>query len=723
MLRAAAMSAELWRRGERLLSTRRAQVVLLLGLLLGFVLFRWAQRLEPWNTDDMTLFQLSEDAASGHHWLFGTSEQGSFAGERLPHLAFRIGLLPVSIPLIEAFGAHATAYYLVPLVFALLGFAALYWAVFSHFGPLVALLVAVVHVAWPFELAHGSEFLSDLPSASAALASLCLLHAAGQRTGTARVACALLAGLAALECQLSRNNALVLLAPALLVLLWSRPTRLPSVWAGAVVLVGMLATQGLLIYRGLGWGYDWTSVRADFADYTQFFPVYSWPEFFVRQFRYQVSAFGFGVTGALAAVLVLASLLGHVLLLRFERRPLLLAIALFGLFTWLVFSFSIYEFVPGGVRAMSPVNFRFVQPFTYSSLVVWAWLWCALRSSTRALPRLASLALPLLLVTFSYVASIFHLPTIYRQSGTRRLVRAIEQLGAKSAEPLLIAGTNLRVPRRFCCAGPSHGVEWRELSAPELGQVVASRSRALVLRDMPRDLRSARYLEPEARRAYRAELARLEETLWQDYELEYVDTKYALFAAPRRSDTGSTDVTRSADNVPSAVPPGRPLLDEATCSVSPEAAPAQTAPADGADTWRTLVPIHAGPRRALCEYTWLTDGLVVPAPDPAHARAEGAGFVARLGADYESPLSLAVDVVEQTGRGLRRQQVELLPGTSYVPVPVHDDTRRIFLVYRLRTRGASAEQVVRVRPAQWRTHAFGGAGEGSFEAPAGDAPQ
>src|SRR6185295_2756692 len=144
-----------------------------------------------------------------------------------------------------------------------------YWVMLTHFGPLLALGVAIVHVAWPFELAHGSEFLSDLPSASMAVLSLCLLQAAGQRTGRGRMACALLAGLAALECQLSRNNALVLLAPALLVFLWSRPTRLPSVWAGAVVLAGMLATQGLLVYRGLGWGYDWTSVRADFADYTQ----------------------------------------------------------------------------------------------------------------------------------------------------------------------------------------------------------------------------------------------------------------------------------------------------------------------------------------------------------------------------------------------------------------------------------------------------------------------
>jgi hypothetical protein len=718
------MSRDLWGSGERLLSSPRARVAVLLGLLVGFVLFRWAQRLEPWNTDDLSLFQLSEDAAAGHHWIFGTSEQGASAGARLSHHAFRIGLLPVSIPIIEIFGAHALAYYLVPLVFSLIGFCALYWVMLTQFGPLVALVFGVIHVAWPFELAHSSVFLTDLPSAAAAVSSLCLLQRAGERTGPWRVVYAVLAGLAALECQLSRNNALVLLGPALLVFLWSRPTRLPTVWAGVVALVGVLGMQLLLVYRGLGWGYDWTSVREDFAAYTQFFPVYSWPEFLVRQFRYQVSAFGFGVTGVLAALLVLASLLGHVVLLRYERRPLLMAIAAFGLFTWLVFSFAILELVPGGVRAMSPVNFRFVQPFTYSSLVVWAWVWCGLRR--RALPWLASGALPLLLVTFAYFASSTHLPLLYRNGGTRRLVRAIEQLGTKSNAPLLIAGTDLRVPKHFCCSALPHGVEWRELSASELAGVVASRSRALVLRDVPRDLRSARYLEPGARHTYQAELAQLEETLWHDYELEYLDTRYALFAAPRLGNTTNADVIRNAVNVPGSEPPGARLLDEVACSVSPGAASPDAVSPDAvspntAKAWRTIVPIHAGPGRALCEYTWLTDGLLVSAPDLTQARAEGLGFVARMNADYDAPLSLAVDVVEQSERGLRRQQVEILPGTSYVPVPVHTNTRSIFLVYRLRTRGASAERVVRVRPVEWRTHDFGVDGGGASEVSGVDA--
>jgi hypothetical protein len=709
------MWSDLWASGERSLSPRRTQWTVLLGLLLAFVLFRWAQRLEPWDTDDLTLFQLSEDAAAGHHWLFGTSAQGAFAGARLPHLAFRTGLLPVSIPIIKAFGANATAYYLVPLVFSLVGFCALYWLMLTQFGPLVALVFGVIHVAWPFELAHSSVFLSDLPSASAALVCLCLLQAAGQRTGRGRIGYALLAGLAAFECQLSRNNALVLLAPALLVFLWSRPTRIPTLLAGVVVLVGMLGTQLLLVYRGLGWGYDWSSVRADFAAYTQFFPVYSWPEFLVRQFRYQVSAFGFGLTGALAALLVLGSLLGHIVLLRYERRPLLMAVAAFGLFTWLVFSFAIYELVPGGLRAMSPVNFRFIQPFTYSSLVVWAWVWCALRG--RALPWLASSAVPLVLVSFAYFASTFHLPQIYRNSETRRLVQAIERLGAKSGDPLLVAGTDLRVPARFCCSGLSHRVEWRELSASELGSVVASKGRALVLRDVPRDLRSARYMDPDARQTYQAELARLEETLWHDYELAYVDTKYALFAGPRR-EGASADVPRTPATVPVSDPPGAPLLDEALCTVS--AGPVSP---NGADAWRTIVPIHAGPRRALCEYTWLTDGLVLSAPDLPRVRAEGSGFVVRMTADYDAPLSLAVDVVEQSERGLHRRQVEILPGTSYVPLPVRADTRSIFLVYRVRTRGASAEQVVRVRPVEWRTHEFGAEGARSSEASGGHALQ
>jgi hypothetical protein len=684
-------------------------VLLLAALTVAFVSFRWLQRLEPWNSDDMDLFQLSVDAASGRHWLFGFPAGVDPALERIPHPAFRIGLLPLTIPAIQALGPSATAYYLVPLLFSLLGFAVLYWLMLSQFGPLVALLFAVIHLAWPFELQHSSVLLTDLPSAALTLLSFCLLDVAARRAGRAQLLLSMLAGLAAVESHLLRNNAPLLLAPAYLLFLCFRATRKPALWASAVIVLGVLAQQAFLVYRGLGWGADWRATRADFADYAGFLPIYSWPAFLVRQFGYQLNTFGRGFTGLLAALLVAGSLVGHVALLRFERRVLLLALAAFGLFSWLLFSFSIYERVPGGVRAMVPVNYRFLQPFAYSSLMVWAWIWCELRQHLAArraaaprpgsaaatgLPlRLAGAALPLLLLTFSYLASAFHLPT-YRSGGTRRLVEAIREQQGHSDTALVIAGggISLQVPRMFCCAQGARQVEWRALEPGTLATLARSATSAttLVLRDIPRELGLARYLAPSARQSYRQELSRLEQRLWSDTELAYVDRKYALFALPRAGASQGLALARDAETTPSLAPPGAPLLDVAPCRTSAD------------DVERTLAPLHTGRGRTPCAYSWLSDGLVTARLAAAGAPLASAGLVLRLDADFEPPLSLSVDLVESSERGLRRERTVLSPGASYVPVALRAGIDALFVVYRVTTGGALDTSLVRVRPAQWR---------------------
>lgn len=712
---AAGISSERWL-GEGALSARRAQALLLAGLMIAFVVFRWLQRREPWNSDDMDLFQLAVDAATGQHWVFGSSALAP--GERIPHPAFRVGLLPVAVPAIKALGATATAYYLVPLLFSLLGFYTLYWVTLTHFGPLVALVFAAIHLAWPFELEHASVLLTDLPSAAVSILSLCLLDASARRSYRGRIACAVLAGLLAWETYLLRNNGLVLLAPAYLVFFCFRATRVQTLWASAVILLGVLGQQAFLVYRGFGLGYDWISVRLAFADYAEFLPVYSWWVFLVRQFGLQVSTFGYGLPGYLAALLVLGSLVLHVLLLRFERRALLLSIAAFGLFAWLVFSFSIYELVPGGVRATVPVNFRFIQPFTYSSLVVWAWAWWSLRERLAAgrgfvraastarsarLQQLAVVALPLLLIGFSALAAVVRSPETYRQGGTHRLVQALRKQLAQSDEPLLVVGANasLRVPRIFCCAGESPRVEWRSLPVGELAELVERGSPALVLRDVPRELRSARYYPPEERRIYRGELDRLEESLWRDYELAYVDTTYALFGPPSSGKPRAADIFQSEAVVPASAPVGAPRIAGASCRVLP----------DAARKWRTLVPSREG-SRAACEQTWPSDSRIVSALDPGGAPAGGKGFVLRLKTDYDVPLSLSAEVVEQTERDVHRQRVLVHPGTTYVPVPLHAGARSVSVVYRLKTRGAPEGQVARAHLAEWRPHRFG-AGEGT----------
>lgn len=678
------MASDGWQRTESALAAPRVRWLVFATLLAAFVAFRWWQRLEPWNSDDTELFQLSVDAAAGKHWVFGTQPGGSV----LTHQAFRIGLLPLAVPAVRLLGASATAYYLVPLLFSCLGFAALYWLIFRQFGALVALAFALIHLLWPYEVQHASVFLTDLPAAASALLSLCLIDAAARsrRWGEVLV---LLAALAAVESQLLRNNALVLLAPGLLVLLLSQPTRRPALWTCALALLGVLGVQALLVHRGLGWGADLQRVRSALGEYAPFLPVYSWPAFVLRQFKHQLSTFGRGPSGALAVLLLAGSLLGHAWLLVRERRPLLRAIAAFGLFTWLVFSFSIYERVPGGVRAMAPLNARYIQAFAYSSLVVWAWV-CARLRAREGLLRRASAAVPVLLLGFALVGSLTHLPPRYRGSSTEQLVRALDDSVAQHAqEPALsVVGTaySLAVPRLFCCGAR---VAWRELEAAELARLPVPSSATLVLRDVVRELSLAQYLRPELRAAYRRDLARSEEQLWHGAELTYVDDSYALFDASRAPASAP-----AADAWAVAVVEPAPLLAAPACQ-----------PGTAADGARELAPRHGDASRGVCEYSWLADARVAPAP--------GSRVVLRIQTAYEPPLALSLDVVEDGERGIARLgRSQLAPGTVYVPLQLGLGARGWYPVYRVaaNTSGDAAASTtvapdaaaLRIWPAEWR---------------------
>ncbi len=704
----------------RALASRRVQAISLLILALVFVLFRWAQRREPLNSDDMIVFDFSTEAAQGRHWLFEPPPAAADAKganrANIPHHAFRVGLLPIAVPAIGLLGPNAAVYYLTPLVFALAGFCALCWITLEHFGPLPALLFGAIHVIWPFELEHSSLFLTDLPAAAMGVVSLCLLDASARPGARGRIGFAVLAGLAAWETYLLRNNGLVLLGPAFLVFLWSRQTRVQTLVAVGVALLGVFAQQAALAYRGFGWGYDWLSVRKDFAEYAPFLPVYSWGGFLVRQLTYQLTTFGRGVTGMLAALLVLGSLAAHLVVLRKERRPLLRSLAAFGLFSWLVFSFSIYERVPGGVRATVPVNFRFVQPFTYSSIVVWAWVWCWLQSALAARsenerarfrlhPRIAA-ALPLVLVTFSLLALVVRAPETYARGATRRLAEALQAQISAMAGPRIIAGTqvSLRMPRVFAPGGASQPVEWRELPADELDDVAERRGGEMVLRDVPRELTLARYMDAEARHKYRDELARAEEILWHDYTLAHVDAKYALFT-PSTSTALAAVSAAGSWIVPSTPPSEAELLSTAPCRTSSEEP----------EGWRTLIPARGSGSRARCEKTWPGDGR---AP-PTNATTDASGFVLRLHADYEAPLGLMVDVVQHLESEVLRRRALLPPGTSYVPVRPAPGARSVSLVYRVMTRGAPEGQTVRIRPAEWRPHRFSD-GDGEMAPDSGD---
>lgn len=671
-------------------------------LIVTFAIFRWVERREPWNSDDMSLFEATLGAAEGKHWALGTGELSlGPVGPQIEHVihsAFRIGLLPISVPAVWLLGPTAAAYYVVPLFFSIVGFCALVWVARTHLGPAFAVAVAALHVAWPFELEHASLFLTDLPAAVCSLLTLCFLDASSRQSGRSRALCTLLAGVAAWETYLLRNNGLVLLGPAFLLLLWNKSTRSQTIWALAIAAFGIFCQQLLLVWRGLGWGYDWISVRRDFANYAPFLPVYSWPAFLVRQFSYQLYTFGQGVTGWLAASLMLGSLGVHLLLIRFERRPLLLGIALFGLSAWLVYTYSIYERVPGGVRATVPVNYRFLQPFAYSSLVAWAWAvwrlrqWLATADAANPKARLrfwATWAVPGALAVISVAALVVRSPETLRASGTQRLAHALRQVveGAPGEPATFVGlGASVRVPRMFCCDG-TRRVQWREYTSADLAALVDRHEPVYVLRDIPRELSLARYLTPDERAAYRAELDRAEQTLWRDADIAFIDTTYALFAPATRAAVARASANETIAPAPASfVPDGA----ESTCLVEPD---------PSGDGGRLVPTERVG--RGWCQHAWTDDAHVLPA-SPSSSRSDDGGFVLRLRAEYDVPVSVMMDLVERSGRGTERKRLRVPPGTSYVPLPPEASERSVSLVYRVRNGGVGPQPGVRVHRAEWR---------------------
>src|SRR4029079_3833184 len=182
----------------------------------------------------------------------------------------------------------------------------------------------------------------------------------------------------------------------------------------------------------------------------------------------------------------------------------------------------------------------------------------------------------------------------------------------------------VQVPQMFCCASGSKRITWRALELDELG-TLRPNDTTLVLRDVPRELDQARYFyELPARQSYRERLSQLEQRLWRDDQLAYVDARYALFAAPTAGAPNNRQLPRTAESMPSAAPPGAPLLGSAPCASSSE-------PADGA---RTLVPLQMDRRRTPCAYSWRSDGLVTAQLPTADAPAAGTGLVLRVDVEF-----------------------------------------------------------------------------------------
>lgn len=496
---------------------------LLIGaaLVAGFVAYRWSMRLEPLNSDDLTLFWIVDSAVKGDHWLL--AGEGPAAG----HQALRIGLLPLLAPAIQWLGATATAFYTVPIAISTLGFWLCWRIMQEDAGTEVAVAFAVFHIALPFELRHASLLLTDLPSAVFVLLCIHLVHrlSPAEHQSLSSIAWrGALAGLVGIEAYLLRINTLVFLAPAFLFFVASSRTRWVALSTGAMIALGVLLEQLFYLSMGEPFGYRWQTVRQALDSYSPFLPLLAPEDFLGRYFRFAYNSFNGGFDGNFMRGFLVVSLAAHVFALVRGRLPGC-ALASTGLVTFVATVYGIYAWDESGIRALGPESYRYLQLFFYTSIVLLASSAGALLRATAALGstrnsvRMALFAMLVVLALVPFGISDRHpVPRVNSESGLiARITCAMDRAG-ESTDRVAVESTaySSRVARLFRGEWSQPRVDWQLSSIQDVSDPDLAGSSYMFF-DHLRLLKSVRYNHGDRYKAYIDDLGRLDEKLWGAY--------------------------------------------------------------------------------------------------------------------------------------------------------------------------------------------------------------
>jgi hypothetical protein len=529
-----------------MLNLSRWMKITVAAAVLGlFAVYRWFMRAEPVSSDDLMLFQISAGAANGDHFLLQPSLRSSFL-----HHHFRLGLLPFAVPAVWLLGPTHLAYYLVPLFFSLCGFALTWRIMHREIHPTFALAFAVVHIVLPFEVTDSCRFFVDVPAAAAALLSLLLIAQASAPSPSGALPLAtqgMVAGLAAFESYLLRENQLVLLAPAFLLFLYHKRTRAVMLWAGITIAAGIFLEHLLYVSRGLSWSIRWDTIANDKAGYMLFFPVYTFRQFVIREFMFPFRYFSGWPDGVFAAAFHAVAILAQLVMLWRSSSLLLRAVALFGLTAWGFFAFSFVEFVDGQVRAVAGLAFRYFQPFFYSSLIALCWATAQLyQAATRwrqGWARQAALActlsIPIGLAGMSLRLSTLYLTPLLHSSGElKQTLQLLDQeASAATTQPLEVYGLKVSLRTISLFRGPwsNPPILWQGVkSSVELASLVQRQVPQLLLQDSSREkrtLRAQRFQSPVSEQGDKDQetLATFHNALWHSYEPVRLIGRYVFY--------------------------------------------------------------------------------------------------------------------------------------------------------------------------------------------------
>jgi hypothetical protein len=328
---------------------------------------------EPLNSDDRQYLAAAEAFNLGKHHLQRTLVPIKEGGH-VNHHWFRLGLvIPVALAL-RVVGHPFLVYYGLPFLVAMAAITLTFWLLARFTTAAIALLAGLAQVFNPLEIFTSSVLLTNLLTAVLAVLYVVVFYALPRRGRRWRrdifVGC--VAGLLVGWAYLLRQNAPMLLAPALVVFVIRRPYRRAVLLSIALFAVIVLAEQWLYVRAGGEFGYRHMNVSNAIQRYRPFLAkTDSFLEYVLRYpTRFWVMSRSKAVTGAFCL-----SILLHVYLIAFSRDTPFRVLTACGLLNLCLYNFGLFAPLSEGFVTM-PAKLRFIHLFLMTSVIAVPWgLW------------------------------------------------------------------------------------------------------------------------------------------------------------------------------------------------------------------------------------------------------------------------------------------------------------------------------------------------------------
>ncbi|MFH2010220.1 MAG: hypothetical protein ABI333_26715 [bacterium] len=508
-----------------------------------FLLARILLLQAPWSSDDAGYLGSAKALAEGTHAL----NKPPLPKTMNPH-GLRLGLVLPAALVVWLGGVNYITYYLLPLLFSVLGFVVVLRIGSLFLPPALVVAAGVLHTVLLFEIQHSSALFTDLPAALSLFAYLAWVHlvAMDEEAGRRKlIVGGLIAGLLLFWGYLLRTNQFLLAAPGIVVFLFYRRHR-------TVVLIGLLFTAALFLgeqlfflYKGGSFNYRWSQEQQNLAVWRPFFEKVSLTHYFTRVF-----AFIWRDLGLFALLFYVLAILSQVGLLLSERNALIRALMLSGLFTLALFSFYVFG-VDGDKLLVMNAQHRFFQLFYYASMIavplgsyrLLGWVWPRIAAaanverSARPIQLATALLIGLFVISFGFKAVTLPRMLLNPVNSYHQVFGALGRVKPQQgAGAITVVGSRdgLFAVALFSRPYIKRSIRWKLLERKELLarlQVGAARH---VLVDHLKEASQIHYAHgKELKARWFNSYRMIKGALQRNYKLVWRNTKFTLYRAQR----------------------------------------------------------------------------------------------------------------------------------------------------------------------------------------------